>query len=67
MKAPHWSLAGADDDDVSVRRYSFLKASSWNPGPLHTSNAKVPSGENPNSDGVGGGGVYVALFMKAPP
>ena len=37
------------------------------PRPLHSSMAKFSSGENPNSDGVGGGGGYVALFMKTPP
>ena len=36
------------------------------PSPSHTITAKVPSGENPNSGGVGGDGDNVDFFLEAP-
>jgi hypothetical protein len=54
-----WS--SADDDDTLMFRYSLLQALSWNTALLTLSGLKL------KSVGVGGGSVYIATCLKAPP
>jgi hypothetical protein len=64
-KASHWLLSGADDDGAFVRRFPSWGLVGEHHSP-HTAMVIASPGENPNSVGVGGGGGYVAIFLKTP-
>jgi hypothetical protein len=63
--ASHWRWAGADDDGALGHRFPSWRHRRGTPSLAAV--VMASPGENPNSFGVGGGGVYVAIFLKTLP